>query len=163
MKTIVYVALENLRSLYNIGAIYRTCEFFGVSTVILLGYSGIDRREGETEIHKRIQKTSLGTIEKVQTEQYKSITEMKLAHPNAKLIGIENNVPNTKNLYNLNEWTPYNKELIIIFGNEVEGLTTEAQQLSDELVEIPRIGTHSSLNVTTACGIVLGIIRMQNV
>lgn len=146
----IIVALENLRSLYNVGAIFRTCEFFGVYKVILIGYSGVDRNEPDL-IHKRLWKTSCGTMEKVEIEHFDTLKAALEKYKPGEVIAIENNVQNP---IKLKDWRP-NPNTMILFGNEVDGLSREAISMSDKIVEIPRVGTHSSLNVTTACGIVL--------
>lgn len=142
------IALENIRSLYNIGAIIRTAEFFGIKKLILIGYSGIDKNEPDL-IHRKLKKTSLGSIPKVQLDVLESVTDLKKY--NLPIIAIENNTPNVKNLY---KWSSPEKA-ILLFGNEVDGITPEGLSVATEIVEILRIGTHSSLNVATACGIVI--------
>jgi tRNA G18 (ribose-2'-O)-methylase SpoU len=144
----IYIALENIRSLYNIGAIIRTAEFFGISKIILIGYSGIDGNEPDM-IHRKLRKTSLGSIPKVKLEVIGGV--MQLKRYDFPIIAVENNIPNVKSLY---DWTPPNKA-ILLFGNEVDGISKEGLAMAQEIIEIPRIGTHSSLNVATACGIVI--------
>lgn len=149
-NTKIIVVLENLRSLYNIGAIFRTCEFFGAYKVILVGYSGINKNEPDL-IHKRLWKTSCGTIEKVEAEHFNTIKDAINHYRPEEIVAIENNVDK---VIKLKDWKP-KTNIMILFGNEVNGLSEEALSMSDRIVEIPRVGTHSSLNVTTACGIVL--------
>ncbi len=147
-KPEIYIALENIRSLYNIGAIIRTAEFFGIKKVILIGYSGIDKNEPDM-IHRKLKKTSLGAMPKVEIETAEKVEDLKKYK--LPIVAIENNKDNVKNLY---DWTPP-KNAIYLFGNEVDGITPEGLSIASEIVEIPRIGTHSSLNVATACGIVI--------
>jgi tRNA G18 (ribose-2'-O)-methylase SpoU len=154
-KPEIYIALENIRSLYNIGAIIRTAEFFGVKKVILIGYSGIDKNEPDM-IHRKLKKTSLGSMPKVEIDVVTNSEELKKYE--VPIIAIENNTPDTKNLYN---WTPP-KKAIYLFGNEVDGITPEGLSTTSETIEIPRIGTHSSLNVATACGIVISELVNRN-
>ena len=146
--TNIILALENIRSLYNIGAIIRSAEFFGINKIILIGYSGIDKNEPDM-IHRKLKKTSLGAMPKVKLEVLQNIEDLKKY--NLPIVAIENNIDEVKNLY---KWTPP-ENLILLFGNEVDGITPEGLSVASEIVEIPRVGTHSSLNVATACGIVI--------
>ena len=152
------VALENIRSLYNIGAIYRTCEFFGIKTIYLIGYSGIDERE-PNKIHKKLQKTSLGTIDKIHTETFETTQDIFNKYKNIKLITIEqtkSSIPLSKLKLNTNK----KGKILLLFGNEVNGVQKETIEKSNQIVEIPRIGTHKSLNVTTSCGIILSYLQL---
>ena len=153
-KREIIVALENIRSLYNIGAIYRTCEFLGVENILLIGYSGKDERE-PNKIHRKLQKTSLGTINKIKTKQFRNIKEVKKHYPKAKIISIEQN----KNSKPLNTFKTPENQLVLIFGNEIDGVNQETLNISDKILEIPKIGTHQSLNVATTCGIVLSYLQ----
>ncbi len=147
----IHIALENIRSLYNIGAIIRTAEFFGINRIILIGYSGVDKNEPDM-IHRKLKKTSLGSIPKINLEVMKNVELLKKY--GLSIIAIENNISNAKSLYG---WNPPHKA-ILLFGNEVDGVSKEGLALAQEIIEIPRIGTHSSLNVATACGIVINDI-----
>lgn len=144
----IYIALENIRSLYNIGAIIRTAEFFGITEIILIGYSGVDKNEPDM-IHRKLKKTSLGSIPKVKLTVIEDIDGLKKY--NLPIIAVENNVERTQDIKN---WNPP-KDLILLLGNEVDGISKEGLAIASETVEIPRLGTHSSLNVSTACGIVI--------
>lgn len=150
MKT--YIALENLRSLYNVGAIMRTAEFFGINNLILIGYSGINPNDPDL-IHQKLKKTALSSFPKVQIETFKNIKDVAKQH-SEPIIGLENNVPNTKSLY---KWSPP-KDLILLMGNEVNGISDQAKEIATEFIEIPRVGTHPSLNVATAAGIAISHI-----
>lgn len=152
------VALENIRSLYNIGAIYRTCEFFGIKTIYLIGYSGIDKREPD-KIHKKLQKTSLGTLDKIHTETFETTQDIFNKYKDIKLITIEqtnNSIPLPK--FKLD--TNYGSKTVLLFGNETDGVQKDTINKSSQIVEIPRIGTHKSLNVTTSCGIILSYLQL---
>lgn len=147
------VALENIRSLHNIGAIIRSCEFFGVDEIALIGYTGFDPYS-PNHIHPKIQKTALSAIENIKLERYENINHLLSKKENCELICIENNVPNSKNISSFK--TKYDCNiLILLFGNEVEGVQKETLELASEIYEIPRIGKHQSLNVATTAGIVL--------
>lgn len=153
----IIVGLENIRSLYNIGAIYRTCEFLGIKKILLIGYSGKDERE-PNKIHKKLEKTSLRTIDKIETELYENINEIILAYPEFKLISVEqdeNSILINKFKSNSNE-----NKYILIFGNEIDGVEKETLKRSSYILEIPNLGTHKSLNVSTSCGIALAYLQL---
>lgn len=151
--TMIIIALENIRSLYNIGAIIRSCEFFGIKEVAFIGYTGHDSYS-PNGIHPKIQKTALSAIDQIKITRFESIKELKDKYPKAKLVCIENNVPGTKNISSFGPNYQSNT-LIILFGNEVEGIRPETLELADGIYEIQRIGKHQSLNVATTVGIVL--------
>ena len=147
------VALENIRSLYNVGAIFRTCSFFGVKKVFLVGYSG--KRplpDGSWELNEKIEKTSLGTIKDLEIVLVKNSEELvKLVKKNRlKLVAVEIGKKSIK----LEAFKPTKKD-VLVFGNEVNGVSKAVLEASDEIVEIPRLGNKTSLNVATTAGIVI--------
>jgi tRNA G18 (ribose-2'-O)-methylase SpoU len=146
----IIVAIENVRSLYNVGSIIRTSEFFGFKKVALLGFTAHDPYSPD-EINSKLKKTALSSFDKVKLEKFKDIDELTEKYPNFELICIENNVPKT---FPLKDWIP-NQNTIIVFGNEPAGINEKTLLKADKCIEIPRIGTHPSLNVATAAGIVL--------
>lgn len=146
----IIVAIENVRSLYNVGSIIRTAEFFGFKRVALLGFTAHDPYSSD-QINAKLKKTALSSFDKVELEKHKDINELVKKYPHYDLVCIENNVANT---IPIKDWKP-TKETIIVFGNEPEGLKDETIKMANKCIEIPRIGTHPSLNVATAAGIVL--------
>lgn len=149
----VYVALENLRSLYNIGAIFRTCSFFGLDKVVLIGYTGKRALPGgKTLLHEKIAKSALGSENHLQVIFLESPQELIIfAKENRlKIISIEQN----ENSVSLEKWVPEDN-CVLILGNEVTGISKYLLQNSDKIIEISRYGKHNSLNVATTCGIVL--------
>ena len=152
----MYVALENVRSLHNVGAIMRTCSFFGFYKLILTGYSGTKLNfKGDKILHPQIEKTSLGAEEDMEVIFLENTEELfHFAKENKLTItSIEQHKESTK----LKEWKPKDNT-ILIFGNEVKGISKDTLDISDEIVEIERIGNKSSLNVTTALGVVLHLV-----
>jgi tRNA G18 (ribose-2'-O)-methylase SpoU len=149
----VYIALENVRSLYNVGAIMRTCSFFGFYKLVLIGYSGTKFDfKGNKILHPEVAKTALGAEEDMEIvflenteELFHFAKEKKL-----KIVSIEQDEKAVK----LDAWKPQENS-ILVFGNEVKGVSKETLGISDEIVEIERIGKKGSLNVTTAVGVVL--------
>lgn len=148
----IYVALENIRSLYNIGAIFRTLSFFGIYDVILVGYSG---KDSKGNLHKDIVKTSLGSENDLNiTFLETSSSLLAFAKENKlKIVSVEQNEKST----DLKDYGDFNN-CVLVFGNEVAGITQEVLEISDAIVEIQRTGKHKSLNVTTAVGIALHTI-----
>jgi len=151
-----YVCLENIRSLFNIGAIFRTCSFYGINNVILLGYSG---KDAKGNLHQEILKTSLGSEKDLDIimmstakELYKFAKDKRL-----EVVAIEQTATSKA----IHEYE-FPSGSIVMFGNEAEGITKELLEKADAVLEIKRKGIHNSLNVTTTCGIVLDIISNQS-
>lgn len=158
----IYVALENVRSLYNIGAIIRTCSFFDISNIILVGYSGKDYIGDKAYIHEKIKKTSLGSDEDICFTLLDTSEDLiNFAKSNTiKLVSVEQ-TPDSILLENLEQTLILTEDIILVFGNEVTGVSKEVLDNSDLIVEIKRIGKHNSLNITTACGIVLYYLSLH--
>ncbi len=149
----ISVALENVRSLYNIGAIFRTSAFFGVKDLYLIGYTGKRvNQKGLVVLHQEIKKTSLGSENQLNLHFVKDSTQFLFeVQSNAlNLVCVEQ----SPSAIALGKWQPKNRT-VVVFGNEVSGVSTELLGKADEIVEIPGAGGHNSLNITTACGIVL--------
>ena len=149
----IYIALENIRSLYNVGGIMRACSFFGFNNIILIGYSGPKFNfKGQKVLHPELEKTALGAEDDVNVTFLENNEELfHFAKDNdLKIVSIEQDSKATM----LKDWKPGDNS-ILVFGNEVKGVTKETLDISDEIVEIDRLGNKSSLNVTTANGIVL--------
>lgn len=148
----IYVCLENIRSLYNVGAILRTCSFFGIKNVILLGYSGVKRdKEGVPHIHEKVSKTALGSEEDVNiifVEDTESLKKFAM-DKNLTITSFEQ----TSESKNFNIWKPRGNQ-ILVFGNEATGVTNSLLDVSNEVVEIKRRGKHNSLNVEVTFAIV---------
>lgn len=149
----VYVALENLRSLYNIGAIFRTCSFFGIKNIVLVGYSGKTYDlKGKEILHSDILKTSLGAENDLNIIFLKDTDELIdfAKKEQLKLVAVEQ----TPESRLLTDWTP-EENVVLVFGNEVDGVSARLLSVAEECLEINRYGMHNSLNVSTVVGIVL--------
>jgi tRNA G18 (ribose-2'-O)-methylase SpoU len=148
MKTLI---LENIRSAYNVGAIFRTADGAGVNKIFLVGYtpSPIDRF-GRTQ--PEISKTSLGASEEIEWEHSEDIKKVieSLKKEGLVIVAVEQ----TENSESLNDFSVPDS-VAYIMGNEVEGVSKTALSLVDKAVEIPMLGTKESLNVSVAAGIVL--------
>jgi 23S rRNA (guanosine2251-2'-O)-methyltransferase len=143
--------LDNIRSAYNVGAIFRTADGAGVSKIFLIGYTPtpIDRF-GRSQ--SKIQKTSLGASDELEWEHALDILEVisKLKAEGIKIVAIEQ----AENSLPLNEFKLPPK-VAYILGNEVEGVGGAALAASDFILEIPMLGSKESLNVSVTAGIVL--------
>ena len=146
-KIPVVVVLDNIRSMYNIGSVFRTSDAFLVEKIYLCGITA-------TPPHKEIRKTALGATESVEWEYIKEINELikKLKSEQFKIISVEQAEGSRK----LSEFifNP-NEKYAVIFGNEVEGVQQSVINQSDACIEIPQGGTKHSLNVSVCTGIVL--------
>ncbi len=146
-KTPIIIVLDNIRSLNNIGSVFRTADAFLIEAVYLCGITA-------TPPHREIQKTALGATETVTWEHFDNTSDAikKLKENNYKIASIEQ----TENSTMLNEFTlNKNEKLAVIFGNEVKGVEQEAIDISDAVIEIPQHGTKHSLNISVSCGIVI--------
>ncbi len=139
--------LDNIRSLNNIGSIFRTADAFRVEKIYLTGFTA-------TPPHKDIHKTALGATESVPWEYRKNITDLltELKKEQIFIIAAEQ----TDQSIPLNRFNPpENRKLALIFGNEVKGVSEEALPHCDIAVEIPQFGTKHSFNVAVSAGILL--------
>ena len=146
-KTPLIVVLDNIRSLNNIGSVFRTSDAFRIEKIYLCGISA-------TPPHKDIQKTALGSTESVDWEYAESSLALlkKLQSNDIQVLSIEQAEKATM----LNEFTPKkNQKYALVFGNEVKGVSQEVVNNSDQVIEIPQYGTKHSLNVSVSCGVVL--------
>lgn len=146
-KTPIIVVLDNIRSLNNIGSVFRTSDAFLVEKIYLCGITA-------KPPHRDIHKTALGATESVDWE-YKKDTQTlvnDLKNQGVKVAAIEQ----VENSIMLDKFIPEpNKKIAIIFGNEVKGVQQEVVSESDYCIEIPQIGTKHSLNISVSCGVVL--------
>jgi 23S rRNA (guanosine2251-2'-O)-methyltransferase len=141
------VVLHNIRSLYNVGSAFRTADAFGISGLVLSGYTPCPPRA-------EISKTALGAEETVHWSHFDSLTQTldHLRSGNHFLVGVEQ----TESSHNLPEYRwPAERPLAIFFGNEVTGLDEALLEHLDQCVEIPQFGKKHSLNISVSFGIVL--------
>lgn len=166
MDTCLVLALHNIRSCYNVGAILRTAEGFGVSEVILSGYTPRvhDRNllpHLREKLDKEIHKTALGAEDLLKI--YSSgdiITEVeKYRNRGFQIVGLENNITD-KRLINLKD-AEFKEKVVLILGEEVHGIPEELYDLIDTFVEIPMKGKKESFNVSVAAGIALYALEID--
>jgi len=146
-KTPLIVVLDNVRSLNNIGSVFRTSDAFLVEKIYLCGITA-------TPPHKDIHKTALGSTETVDWEYVENIMDLvnRLKSDNIKVISIEQ----AENATMLNDFQPEpNTTYALVFGNEVKGVKQEVVSASDLVLEIPQFGTKHSLNISVSTGVVI--------
>lgn len=145
------VALSNIRSLFNVGAIFRTADALGIDSLILGGYTGYPPR-------KEITKTALGAERWVPWERvYRLPGKLHaLKEQGFTLVGLENNI--SKPTLLLQQFVPP-KRFVLVLGNEVRGLSPAVQKEIDTFVSIGMLGKKESLNVSVAFGIAAWHLR----
>ena len=146
-KTPIIVVLDNVRSLNNIGSVFRTCDAFLVEKIYLCGITA-------TPPHKDIHKTALGSTEAVDWEYVENIIDLveRLTADKIKVVSIEQ----AENATMVNDFKPEsNTTYALIFGNEVKGVSQKVVSASDLVLEIPQFGTKHSLNISVSVGVVV--------
>ncbi|GJQ06292.1 RNA methyltransferase [Capnocytophaga cynodegmi] len=146
-KTPLIVILDNVRSLNNIGSVFRTCDAFLIEKIFLCGITA-------TPPNKEIHKTALGATESVDWEYVESTISVveRLKSEGIRVISVEQ----TEKSIMLNDFQPNSAtKYAVIFGNEVKGVEQEVVSASDGVIEIPQYGTKHSLNISVSAGIVI--------
>lgn len=146
-KTPLLVILDNIRSLNNIGSVFRTSDAFLVEKIYLCGITA-------KPPHKDIQKTALGATDSVAWEYCENTFELikDLKKEDVVIISIEQADKSTM----LQDFIPeVGKKYAVVFGNEVKGVQQDVVTASDYCVEIPQYGTKHSFNISVSVGIVL--------
>ncbi len=163
-----FVLAHNIRSLHNVGSIFRTSDVFAVSKLYLSGYTGHPP-------DSRLEKVSLGADKTVPWEYSKSavrlIKKLRVQYPSLTVVGLENNLHHSLPLlgegqgrgssmliHALPKFHPQ-FPLLLVLGEEVNGISKPLQKLCDSFVEIPQYGTKESLNVSVAFGIAVHHIK----
>jgi tRNA G18 (ribose-2'-O)-methylase SpoU len=146
-KLPVAVVLDNVRSMHNIGSIFRTSDGFAVEQVCLCGITA-------QPPHREIEKTALGATQSVRWSYYTSPLDAvnQLRNDGYRIIAVEQ----AEKSIMLQEFIPANGEkYALVFGNEVNGVSDEVMQNIDACIEIPQFGTKHSFNIVVSAGIVL--------
>jgi tRNA G18 (ribose-2'-O)-methylase SpoU len=146
-KTPLILVLDDIRSLHNIGSVFRTADAFLIEKIILCGITA-------TPPNKEIHKTALGATETVTWEHHENVLEViaDLKKENIMTLAIEQ-VESSIFLQDFR--VDKNQKYALIFGNEVYGVAQEAVALCDGCIEIPQLGTKHSLNISVSAGIVV--------
>jgi tRNA G18 (ribose-2'-O)-methylase SpoU len=144
-KNDIVVVLDNIKSMYNVGAIFRTCECAKVKKIILCGITATPPRD-------KIYKTSMGTVDLVEWEYFHDTTQAikKLKDDGYCIMALEQ----TDNSVHY-KTVGYPKPLAIILGHEKNGISRKVLNMVDLAVEIPMYGQANSLNVATSAGIII--------
>ncbi|MCT3700666.1 RNA methyltransferase [Elizabethkingia anophelis] len=146
-KIPVIVLLDDIRSMNNVGAVFRTADAFIIEKVVLCGIT-------PQPPHREIHKAALGATESVDWYYENNVTDalQKLKSEGYKILAIEQ----TTGSIALNEQVISKEEkYVVIMGNEVDGVSDEALALCDGFIEIPQLGTKHSLNVSVCAGIIM--------
>jgi len=145
-KTPMIIVLDNIRSLNNIGSVFRTSDAFLVEKIYLCGITA-------TPPHKDIHKTALGSTDTVAWEYIENTMDLieKFKSENVTICAIEQ----AENATMLDDFkVETNKKYALVFGNEVKGVAQDVVSASDVVIEIPQFGTKHSLNISVSCGVV---------
>jgi 23S rRNA (guanosine2251-2'-O)-methyltransferase len=143
-KMPLIIVLDNIRSLSNIGSIFRTADAFRVECVMLCGITA-------QPPHREIHKTALGATESVDWKYYETTAEaiLDLKKQGYQVVGVEQ-TDGSKLLHQ----AEFDLPLALVFGNEVDGIDENVIRMCDFCVEIPQSGTKHSLNVAVCAGVV---------
>lgn len=142
-----YVLAHNIRSLHNVGSIFRTADALGVGKIFLTGYTGTPKNPIHAE---KISKVALGAETWLPWEYHKSPYRLikKFQEQKIKIIALENNTA-ARNLRKFKS----NRDFVLVLGEETKGIPKKLLKFCDEVVEIPMLGKKESLNVGVAFGI----------
>ncbi len=146
-KISIIVVLDNIRSLNNIGSVFRTSDALLVEKIVLCGISG-------TPPHNEIHKTALGAEESVEWEYFEKTVDavIKLKNDGYKVISLEQ----TSDSIDLMKYQPVKSiRYALVFGNELRGVEQNVVNISNECIEIPQFGTKHSFIIAVSAGIVL--------
>ena len=146
-KNPVIAVLENIRSAYNVGSVFRTADAFLIESIYITGYTA-------KPPHKEIKKTALGAEDSVNWKYFETTKEAieQLKKDSYKIFAVEQ-VLGSILLHDIGNLP--DEKVAFIFGNEVKGVDQETISLCDGCVEIPQFGMKHSLNISVAAGIVL--------
>lgn len=153
----IIVIVHNIRSTHNVGSIFRTCEGFGVSKIILSGYSPYPKLKNDSrlphlseKLTAQIHKTALGAENMVKFEHQDTLDLGSLKMEGYRIVGLEQNEQSIA----LSKYKAPAK-IALILGEEVHGINDDLVEQCDDLLEIPMVGKKESFNVSVAAGIAL--------
>lgn len=146
-KTPVIAVIENVRSAYNVGSLFRTADAFLLEAIYITGYTA-------RPPHKEIKKTALGAEDSVDWKYFPNAKEAiaELKQRSYKVYAVEQ-VVNSLDLQTVN--FDKDERIAVIFGNEVSGVEQDTIRLCDGCIEIPQLGMKHSLNIASAAAVVL--------
>lgn len=146
-KTPLVLVLDNVRSMHNVGSVFRTADAFLLQGIVLCGYTPVPP-------HRDIQKTALGATETVEWQYFSTTREAveSLRQAGYAIMTIEQ----AENSVMLDAFKPDpSRPLALVFGNEVSGVDAEVMKMADGCIEIPQSGMKHSLNISVSTGIVV--------
>ncbi len=146
-KTPIIVVLDNIRSLNNIGSVFRTSDAFLIEKIYLCGITA-------QPPHRDIRKTALGSTETVDWEYVESTLELvkKLQADGTEVYAVEQ----VEGSIMLNDFQPNKRvQTVLVLGNEVDGVQQEVVNQCNGSIEIPQLGTKHSLNISVSAGVVI--------
>jgi len=146
-KTPIVVVLDNIRSLNNVGSVFRTADSFIIEAVYLCGITA-------KPPHKDIQKTALGAQDAVNWLYSENTIDavQDLKKEGYSIVAVEQ----AENTISLDDFYPQkNQKIALVFGNEVQGVNQDVIDISNNCIEVPQFGTKHSLNISVCVGIVL--------
>jgi 23S rRNA (guanosine2251-2'-O)-methyltransferase len=145
-KNKIIIVLDNVRSLHNVGSVFRTADAFLIEEIFLCGVTG-------TPPNKEIEKTALGAADTVKWSHYKNTSEAinALRQKSYRIYAVEQ----AEKSIPLNQFQAAVEKIALVFGNEVYGVEQEIVDACDEVIEIPQLGTKHSLNIAVSVGVVL--------
>ncbi len=142
----IIVILDDVRSMHNVGSVFRTCDGFAVQALYLCGYTPLPP-------HRDIHKTALGATDSVAWQHFETAVEA-LEHARKdgyRILAVEQ----AHNSISLEALQYGNEKVALVFGNEVAGVSEDAIKAADGCLEIPQWGAKHSLNISVAVGVVL--------
>lgn len=147
------LVLDSVRSMHNVGAAFRTADAMGVEAIYLCGYT-------PRPPHRDIHKTALGATETVAWKGFDRVSQAleECRSSGYSLFGVEQAEPSIP----LQEFRPESRQIALVFGNEVEGLSEEALHALEACIEIPQFGKKHSLNLAICMGMVLWELNGRN-
>jgi tRNA G18 (ribose-2'-O)-methylase SpoU len=144
-KNKIIIVLDNVRSLHNVGSVFRTADAFLIEEIFLCGVTG-------TPPNKEMEKTALGATDSVKWKHFKTTFEAinALKEKSYRIYAVEQ----AEKSIPLNKFCAEEK-MALVFGNEVYGVEQEIVDVCDSVIEIPQLGTKHSLNIAVSVGVVL--------
>ena len=151
-KDPIVVLLDNVRSLHNVGSVFRTCDAMAIEKLYLGGITA-------KPPHREIQKTAIGATESVKWEHIDHTESVVLKYKSMgyRIIAVEQTV----NSMSLTKYKWNDKKTMIIFGNEVDGVNQNIIDMADLSIEIPQWGTKHSFNISVSAGIILWDLKSK--
>lgn len=146
-KSPIVIVLDHVRSMHNVGSVFRTADAFLLRGICLCGVTA-------KPPHREIERSALGATESVYWEYFDETTEaiQKLKALNYRIVAVEQ----TDTAISLEQYQPYsNEKIALVFGHELYGVSQEVLELCDHCIEIPQFGTKHSLNIAVSAGIVI--------